>query len=144
MFAGNLTFILSIRSIGNRYNMNELLWKIPVPSSSLGEGPVFEEIVGRDCSISFKINSRRGWQITFKGVEAYKCHYYHACTAEMIDTSYDRLIDIRDSSWLNALRTQLTKYGDDIKDLRHLMIYFDDGPCYELICRSFSTDEVYY
>jgi nicotinamidase-related amidase len=59
----------------------------------------------------------------------------------MIGT-YDRLSDLGRTQWLDGIRQQLSRFGDDVQALRHLMIYFDDGPCYEFICRSFKIEEV--
>ena len=123
--------------------MNNLLWQLPIPSSSLGEGVVFQELSGRECTLSFKVNRLQEWQITFKDVEAYRCHYYQACTVEMIDASYDRLIDAGKTKWLVTVRDQLSKYNEGMANLRHMMIYFDDGPCYEFICQGFSVQQIY-
>ena len=78
-------------------------------------------------------------RIIFDGVEAFRCTYHHACTPEMIET-YDRLTDVGRTGWLDAVRRQLSSFGEDDEALRHLMIYFDDGPCYEFICRGFRVE----
>lgn len=122
--------------------MNNLLWQLPIPSSSLGEGVVFRVLSGRECTLTIKVNSIQELLIAFKDVEAYRCHYYQACTVEMIDASYDKLIDAGKTKWLVAVSDQLTKYNEELVNLRHMMIYFDDGPCYEFICRAFSVQEI--
>lgn len=51
--------------------------------------------------------------------------------------AYDKVVDCGETKWLNSIKKQLAEYKDNTSDLRHLMIYFDAGPCYEFICRSF-------
>jgi hypothetical protein len=50
--------------------------------------------------------------------------------------AYDRLIDLGQSRWLGEIARNLEQHGEDTMGLSHLMINFDDGPCYEMICRS--------
>jgi hypothetical protein len=57
----------------------------------------------------------------------------------MIQT-YDTLSDMGYTDWLESIKEQLSSVGDGGHDLRHLMMYFDDGPCYEFICRSFRIE----
>jgi hypothetical protein len=57
----------------------------------------------------------------------------------MIQT-YDTLSDMGYTDWLRSIKEQLLSVGDGGHGLRHLMMYFDDGPCYEFICRSFTIE----
>jgi hypothetical protein len=77
----------------------------------------------------------------FEGVEAFKCTHDTAFTLEMIETAYDRFADLGPTEWLTQIESQLVSSREDATGLRHLMIYFDDGPCYEFICRSFRAEE---
>lgn len=83
----------------------------------------------------------RAVKLLFDGVEAFRCTYHHACTLEMIK-AYDKVIDRGETEWLNSIKLRLAEYNDSTTELRHLMIYFDDGPCYEFICRSFRVEGV--
>lgn len=74
----------------------------------------------------------------FVGVESFKCTYDEACSLEMIE-AYGKIVDIGNSDWLDEIRQNLLNYEADSKGLKHLRIYFDDGPCYEFICRSFEV-----
>jgi hypothetical protein len=58
----------------------------------------------------------------------------------MITLAYDTLVDLGETEWLTHVREQLATDADDLSELRHLMIYFDDGPCFEFICKSFQTE----
>lgn len=122
--------------------MASILWKLPAPSSALWEGAEFRELAGRTCAILCRYDREDGLQMVFEGVEAYKCTYHQACTLEMIETAYDTLVDLGDTTWLAGVKGQLAGYSSDATELRHLMIYFDDGPCYELICRSFRVEHL--
>ena len=81
-------------------------------------------------------------KLVFEGVEAFKCTYQDACTPEMIEDSYDKAVDVGPSEWLRSVQGQLISYGSQsVDELKHLMIYFDDGPCYEFICQAFRVEE---
>jgi hypothetical protein len=55
-------------------------------------------------------------------------------------SAYDRLVEVTDSSWAPNVIERLRKMGGADAPWRHLMIYFDDGPCYEAICRAFRIE----
>jgi hypothetical protein len=125
--------------------MAEPLWTLPVPSTALFHGVVFQKLLGRTCSLSCDYEDEDeddkvvSLQLLFDGVEAFKCTYYRACSLEMIE-AYDKLTDLGCTEWLNDVKMQLDDSGEDTSELRHLTIYFDDGPCYEFICRSFRVE----
>ena len=119
--------------------MPEVVWTLPFPSSGLS-GVGFQNLLGRSCALTCDDGENSPVRVVFEGVEAFKCTYHNACTLEMIET-YDRLTDLGRTQWLDAIRQQLASFGNDVNSLRHLMIYFDDGPCYEFICRGFRVEE---
>ncbi len=121
------------------------LWTLPVPSTALlGSGPVFEIRPKRDLAIRFAYeasdDSRRTEALVLHGVEAFKCTYYRARDAFMRE-AYDRLIDRGQSAWLQEVGANLERNGGEARGLVHLMINFDDGPCYEAVCRSFEVED---
>ena len=75
----------------------------------------------------------------FDGVETYKATFDKACSPEMVRAAYDRVVDLGATSWLREVSSELARHNANISSLQHLMIYFDDGPCYEFVCRSFSA-----
>jgi hypothetical protein len=101
---------------------------------------VFQKLAGRSCALACDDDEGGPVRLVFEGVEAFKCTYYRACTLEMVE-AYDRLTDLGPTRWLDSIRQQLSGFGGDVAALRHLMIYFDDGPCYEFICRGFRVEE---
>src|SRR5437660_6196185 len=126
--------------------MAQTLWTLPVASTALLSGSTFQKLPRRACALlcEYEDDSDNivSLKLLFDDVEAFKCTYHGACTAEMIRTAYDKVVDAGSTDWLAGIREQLVNYGgQNAAELKHLMIYFDDGPCYEFICRSFRAEE---
>ncbi len=122
------------------------LWTLPIASSALLGGVAFQKLGGRSCALLCEYEDDNdlivSLKLLFDGIEAFRCTYHGACTAEMISTAYDKVVDAGSTAWLAAIREQLVSYGSqNVSELKHLMIYFDDGPCYEFICRSFRAEK---
>lgn len=119
------------------------LWKLPVPATALAKGPTFAMLMKRQCEISFHIEGDDGdtpkISLLFDGVEAYKCTCLTSCTAEMFNTAYGKVVRLESSSWLKDVLKVSEGRSTSPRDLQHLMICFDDGPCYEFICRDFKV-----
>jgi hypothetical protein len=75
-------------------------------------------------------------EIIFEGVEAYKSTYYHARDKSM-SMAYDKLINCGTTEWLKQVINNLKGHDEYKEELLHMMINFDDGPCYEILCRKF-------
>jgi len=126
--------------------MNETLWDIPVPATGLVRGPHFKQLPKRQCEISLSIEADDGsekWlSLLFGGVEVYKCTYLSSLTADMIEAAYGKLVSIKNSALLAEVNSRYREYcgtrARQPENLRHLMICFDDGPCYEFICCGFT------
>ena len=114
------------------------LWKTPSPSSGFLEEAAFKVLPRRTCVISFQFEGANGvgqtCDLVFRDVAAYKCTYLPALTAEMIQSAYDKLVEIGSSTWLSDASSVR---GLEPILLRHLRICFDDGPCYEFLCAGF-------
>jgi hypothetical protein len=121
--------------------MSTELWKLPVPATSLVKGPDFSVLPKRQCEISFHIEGSDGKAVRigllFDGVEAFKCTYLTTCTAEMFNTAYAKLVRLGATPWLSELLKTYACGRQPPKELQHLMICFDDGPCFEIVCLSF-------
>ena len=122
--------------------MNETVWKLPVPASALIRGPTFVALGKRRCELSFSVEGEQGETqavgLRFEGVEAYKCTYLTSCSAQIFNTAYGKLVRLESTQWLNKILMNY-KASPKSNELQHLMICFDDGPCYEIICVSFGT-----
>lgn len=126
--------------------MAQTLWTLPVASTALLNGSTFQKLPRRACALlcEYEDDSDRtlSLKLLFDGVEAFRCTYHGACSPEMIRNAYDKVVDIGATEWLNTVQGQLVTYGSqNVDKLKHLMIYFDDGPCYEFICRTFGVEE---
>ena len=121
--------------------MNEL-WRLPVPASALLKSPEFVVLPRRECELRLSIEGEHGEvadiRLRFGGLEAYKCTFMTSCTADMFKLAYGKLVSL-DSDWLDDVKMTGRKDKQVIAALRHLMITFDDGPCYEVICGSWSA-----
>jgi hypothetical protein len=118
------------------------VWKLPVPATALLAEPAFAQFPGRRCELSFNIEGENGEPrkvcLLFDGVEAYKCTYLTSLTQEMINVAYGKLVRLGMTPWLiHSLDSNKKFSAMQKKDLQHLMICFDDGPCYEFICADF-------
>lgn len=122
--------------------MSHILWKIPVPATALINDPLFSQLSKRQCSLSFGIeddenDSLKLITLLFEGVEAFRCTYLTGLTVEMINTAYGKLVDLDETGWLKEIKQLSKEKGKPPHGLTHMMICFDDGPCYEFICSGF-------
>ena len=77
-------------------------------------------------------------ELRFSNVTAFRCTYLPALSVEMIESSYDELIDVGKSEWLSEVARLLENKGIQTR-IKHLRICFDDGPCYEFLCADFEV-----
>jgi hypothetical protein len=78
--------------------------------------------------------------MVFGGVEAFRCTYYKAVSVDIIKDAYDKVVDLEMTDWLSEIVDRLTFARQSNSGLRHLVVYFDDGPCYEFICKEFRVE----
>ncbi|CAG9191544.1 conserved hypothetical protein [Paraburkholderia tropica] len=119
-------------------------WRLPVAASALLNSPEFVVLRRRECALRLLLEADDGTSreitLQFAGVESYKCTFMTSCTAAMFNLAYGKLVSLN-STWLDEVRSTGKKDAANIHALKHLMITFDDGPCYEIICRSWSVNE---
>ena len=77
-------------------------------------------------------------KLVFEGVEAYKSTYLTSCSAEMFNIAYGKLVTLGATPWLGEVLKSRAEAIQSSTELQHLMICFDDGPCYEVICVRFN------
>ena len=118
--------------------MSTELWKLAVPATSLLKRPVFLVLPKRECELYFHFEDGNGrWSrffIQFSGVEAFKCTYPTSCDTLKLKAAYGKLIGLADTPWLAEIRQIYNRRMTPAKELQHLMICFEAGPCYEFIC----------
>ena len=119
-----------------------ILWQTPSPSSGFLDGPAFKLLPQRVCVISFRSEGLDGkfdeYELHFTNVCSVRVTFMYALTEEMILSSYDKLVEVEQSSWLASTRL-VREDGKEIPTVHHLRITFDDGPCYEFLCASFDV-----
>ncbi len=81
----------------------------------------------------FSLKFRRCWAVKFT--------YYTANDANVIPIAYDKVVDFGETDWLRQINKNLTINKWETGKLRHLGIYFDDGPLYEFVCEAFEVQE---
>lgn len=120
--------------------MARTLWKMKDPSSGLIREPKAQVLTRRSWClwwVATQFEGSKGIEaLLFSGVEAFKCTYMLAYSAELVTETYDRLIDVGETSFLLEIRSNL-KGRTNVNELKHFAISFDDGPLYEFIARGF-------
>lgn len=125
--------------------MIQTLYVLPVPSTTLLHGETLHVLPGRTCALTLEYEGDNdelvSLKLVFDGVEAFKCTYYKACSVELIRVAYDKVIELGSTDWFSEITERLSAVDADVPELNHLAIYFDDGPCYEFICKEFRALE---
>lgn len=123
--------------------MVTIVWTIPIPSTNIVSEPSNRVIEYRGHKLEFSLIDEEGatyeYSITFLGTEAYKCTYLSSCTVEMIQTSYDKLVDCGETDWLIEAKEISGRVSGSKKELHHYRIFFDEGPCFEFISERISV-----
>ena len=113
---------------------------LPEPSTALvGNHVTLAKNSGRQWSLVLEYEpdedlGERNGVLEFSDVEALRCTYESSCGPEVIG-AYDKVVDLGKTEWLNVTTANLARRGRPSADLKHLMVFFDDGPCYEFLCR---------
>jgi len=122
--------------------MSVTVYELPVTSTAFVRDASFEMLIGRVCALTYAYEASDGRvmveRIVFCGVESFMCTYYTANSLEVFE-AYDRVVDLGDTEWLRTISKNLIRAGGSIDGLKHFRVYFDDGPCYEFISRSFEV-----
>src|SRR5882724_8627845 len=99
---------------------NKVVWNSPAPSSGFLNDAEFKELHKRECQVSFRYEddqtqSIRHVILSFINIAAFRCTYLPALSVEMIETSYDKLIDIESSDWLTEAVESMKSSGFDYR-----------------------------
>lgn len=128
-----------------KVTMPNEVYKLPVPSSWIAS-PEFYERLGRSCELTCEYEKVEVSEITqlsliFKSCWGVKITYFVATDIETSNNAYDKVIDFGETEWLRTINKNLAISEWETGQLRHLGIFFDDGPLYEFICESFEAHE---
>jgi hypothetical protein len=123
--------------------MSKIVWESPSPSSGFLRGVSLQTRPRREIVLSFEFEDAEAkmskMELSFKGVVHYRTTYLPALSAEMINQAYDRLVEFPESIELNEV-VSATKANGDGSDYHHYRVCFDDGPCFDFICQTFSIN----
>ena len=121
----------------------QVIWTLPLPSTTVVEYPKLEQLGNRELGLSFALQEEgdekpKRLYLKFSGVESFKWTHLTSCTEEMITSAYDKLVDCGNTTWLQESTSISARVGIKLKALHHYRIFFDDGPCFEVIGESVS------
>jgi hypothetical protein len=123
--------------------MKKEIWALPFPSSCLDIEPTILELPRRELELSFSLydddDQSCKFVVKYFGVEGFKWTYLTSCDIEMIQSAYDKLIDCGDTEWLISCQEISTRMGKK-EELHHFRIFFDDGPCLDVISVGVAID----
>ena len=121
---------------------------MPVPPTAIYQGPLFRILDKRKCEISFVYETpNREFEravLHFHNTESFKCTYLYSLGS--IDRSlrveaYGNLVSVTTDDWLKKVTESYLEYCKIARiaphDLQQMVIVFDDGPCFEIICTRF-------
>lgn len=120
------------------------IWEFPVVSTCLAEGGVKLIYPGGKAWLLFDYydennnNAIFNAGIRFDAVQAHK-HSSEKFSTFVIDT-YDYLVEIVDSEWVNQLR-EINKEIADFWNIKHYAIFLDSNGLYEFIATDFKILE---
>jgi hypothetical protein len=121
-----------------------LPWELPVPSTSFVSGPELKD--GRTSVLSWAYEGDSEFvkppqdgmvhqALTFEGVVAFRCTFNLFCGSDIINIAYNKLVDLGETEWLISLKGASQRHHIGASEsLKHVAIFFDEGPCYEFIC----------
>jgi len=127
-----------------------LPWKLPKPSTYFVEGPRFSPGNSSSLTWTYEDTSDKNptsqvgifeQRLIFSGVQAYRCTYSLLTKSEIVKLAYDTVTDLGATDWLSELLSRSYEIDKKQKTLRHVAIFFDEGPCYEFICEKVSVSE---
>ncbi len=117
------------------------LFKVPVPSTSfLTEAAFFEWKTPLSIWYEFQrdgVAYRSG--IRFSGVAATRTRAERCSTIWQIESAYDTLVEVQDSTWAKEIRADTSERWRDEWEMHHYMIYLDSAGCLEVIADSWEA-----
>lgn len=115
---------------------------MPVPSTDL-LSEVIAEYSGAAFLLRFEYD-REGTVfhsgLTFQGVRAFRFRGTFHCDPKDIESSYDALAEVLDSSWVRQLILNLPiDHRTNVADIHHYMLTLDSTGCFEIVARSWDV-----
>ena len=115
------------------------LWKLSQPSSGLLREPQLFQLGYKSWGLWWLVEKTEGGgsnqALVFDGVEALRRTEFLAYEPGLIEMTYDSLVDLGDTAFLNEVSVVLSARG--IRDLRHFAISFDTSALFEFVAQGF-------
>lgn len=77
--------------------------------------------------------------IEFRRVLTMRKRAERCCTTWHIEGSYDTLVEVEDSPWVQEVRADTNAQWRDKWEMHHYLIYLDSAGCFEAIAESWAT-----
>jgi hypothetical protein len=77
--------------------------------------------------------------ITFDHVSALRKRSERCCTAWHIEGTYDTLVEVEGSKWLEEIRADVPEQYRSSWQAKHYMIYLDSVGCFEFLAESWKA-----
>lgn len=112
------------------------LFEVPVPSTDFVREATYLGATIRYEYIRGDTAYRAG--IRFVRAAATRSRSERACTAWHIEGSYDTLVEVEDSPWVDEIRADTSEPWRSEWPMRHFMIYLDGG-CFEVLAANWEV-----
>ena len=124
-------------------NSKTLLLTVPVPSTEFATEAY---LVTKQNPISLCFEYRTGHSVrrgcfSFDHPATYRYTAERCCIPWQIDDSYDSLVEVVDSEWVNEVRARMHSVNREAFPMHHYMIYFDSVGCFEFIAAGWHYTE---
>jgi hypothetical protein len=123
-------------------NIKKPLYTVPVPSTSFTTEAYFDG-AGASPAIRFgyiENGAQHLGGISFRRILAVLISAESICKAWHIEDTYDTLVEVEDSPWIEELRADAEEPCLGRREIHHYMIYLDSVGCFEVIAESWSPN----
>ena len=119
----------------------ELIWKLPHLSQECENGPVIQTSL-RKLWLKYDYETKDGsyeWEtIEFDRIRMYQFIPFILCTVEHI-AAFDQILMINNSEIVDRI---YQKRRQELAELRHYRIFFNEFGCYDIICEDIVIPEL--
>jgi hypothetical protein len=123
----------------NRMQRQAAVYNLPFPSVDAVDRAYWD---GRGTLVHLRLEYTRDGEryrsgIGFSDIAALRQRVERCCTPWHIQ-SFDTLVEVHDSTWVEELRSDMTPHWRDHWAMHHYMIYLDSAGCFEIIANAWS------
>lgn len=117
--------------------MAKRIFELPHPSSGVA-GITFVQEMHKNCKLicSWEFDLDQPIIVSLEFIEVWSLKRTYLKSDH---SAYDHVVDMGHSEYLDDIRRRLANKALPFDNVRHYMICFDDGPCWEFVCRDFNS-----